>query len=158
LRVKLIGPQPVARQLRKPWGHVTDLQAGDVLLHTADTGRLTLWRVARVDNNGSSAAPIMQQLDWAGSMAPDNATLSELPPLPNFRVRSKPVTCWRVDKWQRRDPDWFASGFTLYDRTPPRSEDEHVPARGWTEWQSMHDQLREGAESIWPAVTQRERA
>lgn len=69
---------------------------GPVVAHTADTGRVTLWRVARIDDHGGYVFPVLQQLDWYGSGLPDVARVNDLPTLPNLRVRSKPVTCWSV--------------------------------------------------------------
>lgn len=148
LREQLTGPQPARKMLRGPWRYSTDLQQGDVLTHTADNGRVTLWRVARIDYDRVGASPVVQQLDWANAAPPDQDLVASLPTLPNLLLRSKPVTCWEVRKYLRKDPDWSEGGFQRYAVTPPRPEDDDVPARGHATWEQLHEDLRDGKPHI----------
>jgi hypothetical protein len=64
LRETLIAPPRPPVRVRRPWFHVTDLTAGDVLAYQRPDGRYTLIRVARVAEHRGETAPILRWLDW----------------------------------------------------------------------------------------------
>lgn len=143
LRERLTGPQPPRQRIRPSWRYVTDLVPGDVLFHAARTGRSTLWRVARLDESRAGTAPVLQQLDWHQPEPPAEADLSTLDALPNLRLKSKPITCFLVQK-AKSEPDWRDVGFVHCGREAVRESDADVTWRGFTTWQAFAVELNEG--------------
>ena len=66
LRTQLTAPQPRPKTVRRPWRHVTDLQPGDILSFTSESGVMMLLRVARIDDHRVGAAPILLRFEDAG--------------------------------------------------------------------------------------------
>lgn len=144
LRGQLTGPQPARKTLRRPWRHVTDLQAGDLLSYRAN-GAMMLLRVARVDDHRLGAAPILAWLDWAEPSLPDETTLTHLPTRPGHPPLlggpPRPAT-FHVDRWRKKDPDWRDVGFELVAHIPPRPED--AAQVGWVGlgWEDLAEDLQ----------------
>lgn len=142
LSARLTGPQPARKRLRRPWRYVTELEPGDVLRHTSDGSRLTLWRIAHIDEDRTGMYPVVQQLAWDGS--PAQSELNALSTLPNLKVKSKPLTCFQIVPDGRRAPDWSDAGFDLVGRTPARAGDGAAAPRHFVRWVDLGESLRAG--------------
>jgi hypothetical protein len=140
LRIRLTGPQVPPRRPRRAWDQPTDLVQGLVLVHAARNGRMTLWRVARIEAQGRGRTPVLQQLAWDESQVPDEKA-QEAPALPNLLLRSKPVTCVQVIRLGRTEPDWPEAGFAQVADSEPRPDDERVRPRDLIDWKRMDERL-----------------
>lgn len=140
LREQLTGPQVPRRTLRRPWRHVTDLRAGDVLAYRVASGHLALFRVASIDDQRVGAAPVLEWLDWKGVSLPSVRKLRRLrvsvevsavlggPPRPRT---------FRVSRNRKKDDDWADVGFELVASVPSRTVDEQVNPWTYLQWREL---------------------
>jgi hypothetical protein len=142
LGLKLTGPQPARKAIRKPWRHVTDLQPGDILARTAGNGRVALLRVARVDDNRVGAAPVMEWLDWRGRGLPSGWRLRRLKVRKTepggYLPEGRPIV-YCVTRHRKKDSDWQECGFNVVARVPTRDGDFKVQAWSHCSWQVFRD-------------------
>jgi hypothetical protein len=144
LRDQLIGPQPARKTLRRPWRHVTDLQAGDVIAFTSASGELALLRVHRIDDDRDGAVPIASWLDWRGTTLPDGPDLARLEarpmsdPGPLDVGRLETFCVWRPRK---KDPDWIDVGFSLVARVPLTAQDADARPSTYLSWTTLAEHL-----------------
>lgn len=138
LRASLTGPQKSPSKVRKPWAHVTDLVAGDVLAYRRPEGEHALLRVARLEEGRSGTAPILRQLDWDRSTLPTARTLRRLKTLPETRPMSgEPSTSYRVSRNKKKDPDWIESGFSRMARVDSTNDDATFAPRSYLDWKNL---------------------
>ncbi|MEV0158272.1 DUF4259 domain-containing protein [Micromonospora sp. NPDC050686] len=145
-RAQLTGPQPQRKKVRRPSRHVTDLQPGDVLSYCAANGNLALLRVARIDDERHSVAPVLVALDFTGTHMPSQPeldTLADKPEAP-FRLDGSPLppwasASWRVAVFNRMNYD--AAGFHRAGRTIARLGDPAFHTRTYTSWQLLPGEL-----------------
>ncbi|SIN44786.1 hypothetical protein SAMN04489832_7330 [Micromonospora cremea] len=145
-RAQLIGPQPQRKKVRRPRRHVTDLQPGDVLSYRAANGHLVLLRVARIDDDRHSVAPVLVALDFTGIRMPPQPeldTLADKPETPDRLGGVRPPwasTSWRVvASFKRIDHD--TAGFHRVARTTARPGDPDFRTSTYTSWQSLPREL-----------------
>jgi len=142
LRVKLTGPQPARKAIRRPWRHVTDLQPGDILAKTAANGQMALFRVVRVDDDRVGAFPVVEWLNWRGRRLPGTWRQRRLKvrsaePGGYLSVGRPLVYC--VTHHRKKDPDWEDCAFSLVARVPTRAGDERVQAWVYSSWNVFSD-------------------
>ncbi|WP_154937054.1 DUF4259 domain-containing protein [Micromonospora palomenae] len=145
-RAQLTGPQPQRKKVRRPSRHVTDLQPGDVLSYRAANGNLTLLRVARIDDDRHSVAPVLVALDYTGTRLPPQPeldTLADKPETP-FRLDGTPLppwasASWRVATFKRIDYD--TAGFERVGPTTARPGDKDFRTPTYTSWQLLPREL-----------------
>ncbi|WP_319460011.1 DUF4259 domain-containing protein [Micromonospora sp. RTP1Z1] len=145
-RAQLAGPQPQRKKVRRPRRHVTDLQPGDVLSYRAANGNLALLRVARIDDERHSVAPILIALDFTGTRTPPQPELDSLGDKPEtpFRLDGSPLppwasASWRVAAFKRTDYD--TAGFQRAGHTIARPGDPAFHTRTYTSWQLLPREL-----------------
>ncbi len=140
LRAQLVGPQPARKTIRRPWRHVTDLRAGQVLsIETAD-GRMALFRVLRIDDHRVGVAPIVEWLDWSGRSLPSGWRLRRLKPRRGDRPAHggpERAATYRVSVHRKKDPDWGDVGFAIAAQLAPRPADASSRARIYTGWSNL---------------------
>jgi hypothetical protein len=147
LRTDLTGAQPARKATRRPWRHVTDLQAGDILaLPVGAADHIVLLRVARIEDDRVGVAPIIERLDWSGSVLPGTAALRELQARVSVAPGSlggspRPET-YGVARHRRKDPDHGDEGFRVVAHVEPLDVDAHVQAWTLTHWAQFADILR----------------
>lgn len=128
LRTELTGPQPPRRTVRRPWRYVTDLKPGTVLAWTSSTGVVVLLRVVQIRKTRDQAAPILEQLAWAGHHVPPADVLTGLPrataPTPADAESFRAGPIYGPFKAGRRDPDWTDVGLTACGSVPARPGDD----------------------------------
>ncbi|MEU5529427.1 DUF4259 domain-containing protein [Micromonospora chersina] len=145
-RAQLTGPQPQRKKVRRPSRHVTDLQPGDVLSYRASNSNLALLRVARIDDERHSVAPVLVALDLTGTHVPNQPELDSLADKPEtpFRLDGSPIpawasTSWRVAVFERIDYD--TAGFQRAGHTIARRDDPAFHTRTYTSWQLLSRDL-----------------
>lgn len=137
LRAALTDPQKPPTKVRKPWSHVTDLAAGDVLAYSRPDGTSALFRVARVDEHRVGTAPVLRQLDW-DKATPSARKLRRLKALLETRPGSeKPSVSFRVARHRKKDSDWHDVGFWLIARVDTAKDDEGFAPRTHTDWRAL---------------------
>lgn len=145
LRKTLTGSQKGPSKVRRPWSHVTDLRAGDVLAYTLPDGKIALFRVASIDAQRAGTAPILRRLDWRRSSLPSGRKLAKLKPLPETRpMDDKPSVSFRVALHRKKDEDWNDVGFTVVEHLTQRAEDADYSARTYTTWRALRTSLDDG--------------
>jgi hypothetical protein len=140
LRAQLVGPQPARKTLRRPWRHVTDLQAGDVLAFASSSGEMALLRVHRIDDHRVGAAPIASWLDWRGTSLPDGAALARLEARPMSGpgpLGHRRLETFRVSRHRKKDPDWMDVGFSVVARLPLTAQDAETPPWTYLSWTQL---------------------
>ncbi len=155
VRERLLRPQPERKRLlRPPRRYVTNLQAGDVLSFHGSNGRIALLRVALIDEDRHSVAPIVKVLEYSGYTEPDADQLALIGDRerPNIDPPPSPSPPWWSVEWRAEADegiDYAEAGFRLLATIPPRPGDGS--ARAWTfgSWSSLartldRDLLSEG--------------
>ena len=138
LRATLTGPQKPRSKVRKPWTHVTDLVAGDVLAYQRPDGAHALFRVARIDEHRIGTAPILRQLDWDKSSLPSKRRLRRLRTLPETRAGDgQPMSSYRAARHRKKDPDWKDVGFSIVSRVDAASDDPGFPPGAYSDWRGL---------------------
>ncbi|WP_406081285.1 DUF4259 domain-containing protein [Micromonospora sp. NBC_00858] len=145
-RAQLTGPQPQRKKVRRPSRHVTDLQPGDVLSHRAANGNLALLRVARIDVERHSVAPVLVALDFTGTSMPTQPELDSLADKPQtpFKLDGRPLPSWASASWLvavNQRVDYNAAGFHRAGRTIARPGDPTFDTRTYTSWQLLQREL-----------------
>lgn len=144
LRNQLVSSQPARKTVRRPWRHVTDLVAGDVLALRSTSGDMALLRVHRVDDHRVGAAPIVSWLDWRGTSPPDARTLSRLAARPMSGpgpLGHRRLETFRVARHRKKDPDWSDVGFSLVARVPVSSADSDAQAWTYLGWAQLVEHI-----------------
>jgi hypothetical protein len=145
LRGQLTGPQKAPTKVRKPWAHVSDLVAGDVLAYRRPSGEYVLFRVARLDEHRFGTAPILRQLDWNKSSLPSERRLRRLKSLSETRPGSGvPSVSYRVARHKKKDPDWRDIGFSPVGRVDVAEDDTAFAPRSYTDWRGVSRSLDSG--------------
>lgn len=145
LRETLTGPQKEPTKVRKPWSHVSDLGAGDVLAYRRPGGQYALFRVARMDEHRVGTAPILRQLDWNKTSLPSERRLRRLNSLPETRPGSEvPSVSYRVARHKKKDPDWMDVGFSLVGRLDVAKDDDGFAPRSYADWRAVSRNLDNG--------------
>ncbi|RKN18958.1 hypothetical protein D7147_16285 [Micromonospora musae] len=145
-RAQLTGPQPQREKVRPPSRHVTDLQPGDVLSYRAVNGNLVLLRVAHIDDERHSVAPVLVALDFTGTRMPPQPELDSLADksstpfrLDGSRLPPWASTSWRVAVFKRIDYD--TAGFQRAGRTTARPGDPDFRTSTYDSWQQLPHEL-----------------
>lgn len=86
-RETLLGPQPDRKQVRRPTQRNTTLVPGDVVAHSAPSGRIYLLAVRTVVNFRYGSYPIVRLLQFEGTEIPDADDLAALPYRPDRILR-----------------------------------------------------------------------
>jgi hypothetical protein len=146
-REQITGPQPIRRTLRPPWRHVTSLQPADVLSYRTRAGRYLLLRVARIETNRFSVAPILVLLDYARATLPKPAKIDNIPdraePPRSYAALHQPwgIIRFKVCVRTRSDHDYAEAGFTKAGTIGPRTTDAAVVAGMSTWWSQLGSDL-----------------
>ncbi len=143
----LEGPQPAPKRLRPPFRHVTSLKAGDVLAATL-AGHVVLLRVARIDDNRYSVAPILVVLDFNGSTLPTERKMARLKDRRPAGVRRRRATGlfpkWYTTTYRvtaHRKVDFADAGFRIVGSIPSRPGDETWQAWSHCGWEILAREL-----------------
>lgn len=140
---QIAGEQPVRKKIRREWRYETDLEAGDVLEYTSKHGRVALFRVVGVcEDYGRS--PLVQRLDFAGSVSPGLAEIELLANRPYSTQSRYRYAATSVSKFRKRDSDWRDVGFRRLGKTAGRPDDEKFFSCWGLEW----DQLSVDLEAV----------
>ncbi|PWR10176.1 hypothetical protein DKT68_09880 [Micromonospora acroterricola] len=142
VRAQLAGPQPQRKKVRRPRRHVTDLQPGDVLSYRAANGSLVLLRVARVDDDRHSVAPVLVALDFTGSRMPPQPDLDGLADQPEtpFRLDGRQLPSWAFASWRvavNNRVNYDDAGLERAGSTIARPGDPTFDTRTYTTWQLL---------------------
>ncbi len=143
VRTQLLGPQRRPKRVRRPKRrYVTDLQRGDVLLFQGSNGRHALVRVARVDEDGHSIAPILKVLNYSDHLVPEASQIAFVADRQKPDIDPPPSPSppwWTVDYRPEADEgiDYREAGFHLVANVEPKPGDDH--ARAWTSgpWRNL---------------------
>jgi hypothetical protein len=127
-RLQLTAPQPPRRRLRPPKRISSGLTAGDVLA-LALPGRLALLRVVRIRSHRLGETPVLEELDFKGTDAPQREILEGLVPKLNSPIAPmhtlSPDT--RFFAFVAQGIDWQRAGFRKVQTISARSGDEKAP-------------------------------
>jgi hypothetical protein len=146
VRAQLTGPQPARKTVRRPYRHVTDLVPGQALGYRASNDRWALLRVARIDHDRYSVAPIMVALDHDGQdlvHLPDIDTLADRAATP-FKLDGSPMPPWSSTSWRvstHRRIDHRAAGFQDVGATTARPGDASLATRTFCSWQLLSGEM-----------------
>ncbi len=124
LAVRLDGPQPAPRKVRREWKYRTMLDAGDVLSLKLGDGTVRLLRLVGVERDRYSDFPLVELLEYRGVEAPDLEVIERLVAVRiPFEASSREVR-WTVVKNEKQQPDRARRGVPLLGGSSR--------VRGWT--------------------------
>jgi hypothetical protein len=146
LQEKLTGPQPARKRIRRPWRYETDLEPGDVLRFVSDGGRVHRLRVARVDDNRTSASPVLEWVNWTDES--DRSTWRPVRPDGSVPFGLVPFaeSVLHVSRHRKKDPDWSDLGFTLETRLLGLPRDDQQQANSYIQWKYLARAIQDGSQ------------
>ena len=143
VRAQLLGPQPPRRRLRPPKGDETDLVAGTVLAYHSGNGRVALLRVARIDTDRYSVAPILRAIQFSGTTIPSAEPMAALADRPEvdqalrWQSPSPPWSSVRFRPTAHNKTDYAGAGFEVVGQLGERPGDDDMRAQSFMEWPTL---------------------
>jgi hypothetical protein len=148
---QLTGPQPARKVVRPPRRPATDLRAGEVLGYRGRTGggsgfRWVLLRVACIDAQRHSIAPVLVAMDYDGEAVPPPEQIDRLAdrPATPFRLDGSPLPAWSSTAWRvtvHGKVDHAQAGFHRLGATMARAGDASYTPTAYTSWTNLSTEL-----------------
>lgn len=107
---------------------------------------MALLRVARIDEERHSIAPVLVALDYTGTDIPAQPELDSLADKPEtpFRLDGSPLPPWASTSWRvavHKRTDYPAAGFHRAGHTIVRQGDPTFETRTYSSWQPLQREL-----------------